>query len=174
MMLFCLVFSAVRFWHDERHLWDRLLQKGWKGPASCEMDGPWVAEGWSFYSSLRLLVSWQCVKTCVIVVGQHMWYVWITNEPFCVCPGHLAWCYGRSVLWLSSHTRGCPMNRSLSLWWREGIWTDQTTVQTDCEYITDILPVFCLVFFLLTSQTSTYNFYLPCQHFHWCSKKKKN
>lgn len=141
------------------------------------MDGPWVAEGWSFYSSLRLLVSRQCAhtnnhtKTCAIVVGQCLAYVLITLEPCCACPGRLAWCYGRSVLWQSSHTRGCLMNRSLSLWWREGIWTDQTTVQTDCEYIIDMLPVAIYISADQLDHFQKDQFLLALATFSWCTKE---
>lgn len=64
LMMFSFLCSlAARFRHDKRHLRDRLLQEGWEGPASCQMDGPRIFEGRGLHSSLGLLVSRPCAQT---------------------------------------------------------------------------------------------------------------
>lgn len=51
------VFLPSRFWHDERHLRDRLLPERREGFAACPLDVPGVAERWSLHNALRRLVT---------------------------------------------------------------------------------------------------------------------
>lgn len=68
----------ARLWYDERHLWDRLLQEGREGTASCQVDGTRVPKGWSLHCTFRLLVSdlfgligfWTIFMSCWL--KQHM------------------------------------------------------------------------------------------------------
>lgn len=59
-----------RFWHDQRYLWDRLLQKRRERPAACPLDVSRVAERWRVYYNVWCLV-WEQIPMLHMVTILH-------------------------------------------------------------------------------------------------------
>lgn len=51
-----------RFWHDAGHLRDRLLQKGWEGPAACALDVSRIPQRRCLYHHVWCVVSFHLIR----------------------------------------------------------------------------------------------------------------